>query len=185
MPVTGVDTIGLDPRLRYCDRVRGGGPVEHADGRPGQWVEIYPPLGLDTDERVMLLTVPVVELSAASPGPITIELSQILSWQPPVGEARQADRTRHLGPAGVAADPALLPPMTGEEWDAGLAALRRYRDEIGHCWVPFDCVPMGDHTSVTHLGGWALRVRNEHRLGLLGHERTRQVESVPGWQWSR
>jgi hypothetical protein len=50
--------------------------------------------------------------------------------------------------------------------------------------VPFDHVPPEQTDPVLHLGGWVLRIRSEHRHGILPEERARELESVPDWSWA-
>lgn len=180
------ETIGLDRRLRFADPVGYKPPIETPDGRPRLWVYVYPPPRLEGDEPGMLLITasqPIVNLRQLASGPVIVDVAHIRTWRRVADGMRRPDALLELGRAVVSRDPALLPPMSEDEWEGGLAALRVYRKQIGHCWVPFEYVPKGDHASVVHLGGWALRVRREHRRGTLLPERARQIEAVPSWQW--
>jgi hypothetical protein len=182
----GVEGTGLDGRLRIGEPI-GKSPIEAAEQRPTAWVYVYPPLRLDSDEPGMLVLAvseAVVDLRGFDRGTVIVEASHVRSWQRMPDGTRRPDEVWNLGRAVVAPDPALLPAMSEEEWRGGLTALRTYRDAIGHCWVPYDYVPNGDHATVIHLGGWALRVRSEHRQGILLEERANELESVAGWRWS-
>ena len=187
MAPDGARTRGLDRRARYCDPIGGQPQIEGADGRPSILVYVFPPLQLDGDEPGMLLIraiEPGVNLREFPDGAVTVEVAHIRSWRRLADGRRRPDDVSSLGTAVVARDPALLPAMGDAEWQAGLAGLRTYRKKIGHCWVPFDYVPNGDPASVVHLGGWALRIRSEHRRGTLSAARSAALESVAGWSWS-
>jgi hypothetical protein len=187
MPAEGSEAVGLDRRLRIGEPIGLKGPVDDPEGRPTAKVYIYPPLRIEVDEPGVLVLVsrtPAVDLRAFEVGTVIVEASHIRSWRREADGTRRPDEITKLGLAVVARDPALLPAMSDEAWRDGLAALRGYRAAIGHCWVPFDYVPNGDHASNIHLGGWALRVRSEHRQGTLPAERARELESVDEWHWS-
>ena len=184
----GAETIGLDRRLRICDPVGNRSPIEDAHGRSAMWVYVYPPLRLEGDSPGMLVITAgnaVENLRELGRSAVNVEVAHVDSWRQLPDGTRRPDQVSALGSAVVARDPALLPAMSEEEWDAGLRALRTYRDEIGHCWVPIDYVPKGDHSSVVHLGGWALRVRGAYRRGDLSAGRAALLASVPDWHWSR
>ena len=186
MPLEGAETVGLDPRLRLATTLGAEPPIEDPARRPMLWVYAYPPLRLDTAEPGMLILTaasPEADLRGFEEGAIDVEASHIRSWRGRQDGTREPEEVLRLGRAIIARDPALLPAMSDEDWRAGLAALRVYRDETGHCWVPFDFVQKGDHASVVPLGGWALRVRSEHRHGTLPAERSAELELVPGWEW--
>jgi hypothetical protein len=188
MAPEGAGTLGLDRRARFCDPIGGQPPIEGADGRPTVWVYVFPPAELEGVETGMLLIralEPGVDPREYADGALTVAVAHIRSWRRLADGTRRPDEVSNLGNAVVACDPALLPAMSEAEWQAGLAGLRRYREKMGHCWVPFDYVPDGDPASVVHLGGWALRIRSEHRRGTLSAARSAALESVAGWRWSR
>lgn len=187
MPPEGEATIGLDSRLRHADPVGHKPPIEAPDGRARLWVYAYPPLRLESEEPGMLLITasqPNVDLRDWAGGPVVVDAAHIRAWRRMADGTRRPDAVLELGRAVVSRDPAVLPPMSQDEWDRGLAALRTYRAQIGHCWVPFDYVPKSDEASVIHLGGWALRVRSEYRQRMLQPGRVTQIEEVPDWRWS-
>jgi hypothetical protein len=178
----------LDRRLRMCNAIGAAPPIDDPRGGSSLWAYVYPPLRIESDEPGMVVITakdPDADLRAFDADTvIPVEVSHIRSWTRQADRSRQPDEIVDLGTAAVAHDPASLPPMSEAEWQAGMAAMRIYREEIGHCWVPFDYVPKGDHDSDVHLGGWALRVRSEQRRGTLPPQRARTLESIPGWQWT-
>ena len=187
MPSEDADSTELDPRVRICTAIGATPPTSDPRGRSSLSAYVYPPLRIESDEPGMVVitaTDPVVDLRAFDADTVTtVEVSHVRSGPRQTDGSRQPDQIVDLGAAAVAHDPALLPPASDAEWQAGLAALRVYRKEIGHCWVPFDYTPTGDHSSIVHLGGWALRARSEQRRGMLPAGRARELESVPDWRW--
>jgi hypothetical protein len=45
-------------------------------------------------------------------------------------------------------------------------------------------ITIDDRVRAAPNAGWALRVRSEHRRGLLSADRARELELVPDWGWS-
>jgi hypothetical protein len=183
----GGSTMGLDGRLRFCDVIGDRPPVNFDDGRPAVWVYIYPVTNLPADDPGMLVLAARdgdVDVRGITAGPMDVDVAHVRTWRRVEDGTRRPGALQWLGGATIARDPALLPPMTDDEWRRGLAAVREYRRRIGHCWVPFDHVPPEQTDPVLHLGGWVLRIRSEHRHGILPEERARELESVPDWTWA-
>jgi hypothetical protein len=187
MAPDGAGTLGLDRRARYCEPIGDQPTIGGSDGRPSISVYVFPPAELDGAETGMLLIraiEPGVDPREFADGVLTVEVEHIRSWRRLADGTRRPDEVSNLGTAVVGRDPALLPAMSESEWQAGLAGLRTCREKMGHCWVPLDYVPDGNPATAVHLGGWALRVRSDHRRGTLSAARSAALESVAGWKWS-
>ncbi|WP_176921738.1 DEAD/DEAH box helicase [Micromonospora sp. WMMB235] len=96
---------------------------------------------------------------------------------------RRADHRAGRLAANRAARLAALPRWSWEtresKFDAGLACLRRYVDEMGAAQVP------GTYRTADgfRLGAWVGRCRADYRAGRLAAHRAAALESLPGWIW--
>jgi hypothetical protein len=64
-------------------------------------------------------------------------------------------------------------------WERGLAALRHYVAVKGTARVP-----LGARAEGIDVGFWADMQRARYWAGTLQPQRTRALESIPGWDWS-
>jgi superfamily II DNA or RNA helicase len=98
-----------------------------------------------------------------------------------VSSRRTQLRRGRLDPARVAELEA-LPGWSwgphGDDWAAGITALRAFVAREGHARVPF-----GHFEGDLQLGHWVNRKRSDRTRGRLDPTRIAELEALPGWSW--